>query len=96
MKVVILRSAIRDWESGSFFYEAQQPGLGRYFMDSLLAEIDTLSITGGVHRSVFGAHRSLAKIFPFAIYYSMTDDTVRVKAVLDCRRDPEWIKRRLP
>jgi len=49
----------------------------------------------GVHRQVHGAHRLLPRTFPFAIYYEITGDTADVKAVLDCRRDPSWIKHQL-
>lgn len=49
----------------------------------------------GVHRQVHGSCRLLGRIFPFAVYYVINDNTVDVKAVLDCRRDPQWIKRRL-
>jgi hypothetical protein len=45
----------------------------------------------GIHRKVFGMHRLLGRTFPFAIYYAVEGETVRVRAVLDCRRDPTWI-----
>lgn len=95
MKVVILPSAIEDLAQGCSFYEMQQPGLGDYFLDSLFTDIDSLALYAGIHRKVFGSHRLLAKTFPFAIYYSLEGDVVRVKAVLDCRRDPHWIRTRI-
>jgi plasmid stabilization system protein ParE len=95
VKVVILPSAIADLQLGFAFYEKQQPGLGDYFLDSLFADIDSLVHLAGIHRQILGAHRLLAKTFPFAIYYTMHADTVQVKAVLDCRRDPHWIKAKL-
>jgi hypothetical protein len=36
-----------------------------------------------------------AKRFPYAIYYTVEGATVSVVAVLDERRDPEWVKSRL-
>jgi hypothetical protein len=33
--------------------------------------------------------RMLSKRFPFAVYYRLEGDTVRIYAVLDCRRDPD-------
>ncbi|MDI6794613.1 MAG: hypothetical protein QME81_17390, partial [bacterium] len=33
--------------------------------------------------------------FPFAIYYRIDNNMVLVYAVLDCRRNPAWIKDRL-
>ena len=44
---------------------------------------------------VFGAHRALSRTFPFAIYYDVIGDTAHVKAVLDCRRAPKWIQKKL-
>lgn len=95
MKVEILPSAIADLALGFVFYEKQQTGLGDYFLDSLFADIDSLALHAGIHRKVFGSHRLLAKTFPFAIYYSVEKNRARVKAVLDCRRDPHWIQGKL-
>lgn len=77
---------------GFAFYESQQAGLGRYFLDSLSTDIDSLAHSGGIHRQVFGAHRLLSRLFPFAVYYDVVGDTAHVKAILDCRRDPKWIQ----
>jgi len=40
-------------------------------------------------------HWTLAKRFPYAIYYTLADDLVSVHAVLDCRQDPKRIEERL-
>ena len=93
MRIEILADAEGDLLAGYQFYERQAPGLGRYFRDSLFADIDALSVHGGVHAMIFGYHRSLSKRFPFAIYYRVEANTVRVHAVLDCRRRPSWIRR---
>jgi len=95
VKVEILPSAIADLALGFAFYEKQQPGLGDYYLDSLFADIDSLALHAGIHRKIFWSHRLLAKTFPFAIYYSVENNRARVKAVLDCRRDPHWIKAKL-
>ena len=95
MQVSILDAAEWDLEDGYRFYERQSPGLGSYFLDSLYSDIDSLSYFGGIHRLVFGHHRLLSKRFPFAVYYQTVEDVVIVKAVLDCRRSPSWIRERL-
>lgn len=41
----------------------------------------------------FGYHRMLSKRFPFALYYEVTEETTRVVAVLDMRRDPGGIQK---
>jgi len=48
-----------------------------------------------VHQVFFGFYRSLSRRFPFAIYYKVNGSVVQIYAVLDCRRDPVWIERRL-
>lgn len=95
MRVEILADAESDLLAGYQFYERQARDLGSYFRDSLFADIDALSVHGGVHAKVFGYHRSLSKRFPFAIYYRVEKGIVRVRAVLDCHRKPSWIRRRV-
>ena len=94
-RVQLLRRAAADLAAGQRFYEEQAVGLGRYFRDSLNSDLRSLLISAGVHRVVHGLHRSVSKRFPYAIFYSAEGDTVRVHAVLDCRRDPDALRRRL-
>ena len=95
MKIDILDEAESDLINGYRFYEAQTQGLGNYFLDSLSADIDSLQIYAGIHAKYFGFHRLLAKRFPFAVYYRVERQTAYVYAVLDCRRDPLWIQKKL-
>lgn len=37
----------------------------------------------------------LSKRFPFGIYYEVEEDVAYVYAILDLRRDPLWIRKRL-
>ena len=39
--------------------------------------------------------RLLSKRFPYAAYYDIDVQTIRIWAVLDCRQAPESIRRRL-
>lgn len=96
MKIRILKSAQEDLREGYWFYERQEVGLGDYFLDSLNADIESLKIYAGVHSKPFGKYyRLLAKRFPFAVYYRIQKKEVIVYAVLDCRRNPAWIRKRL-
>ncbi len=95
MRVRILRSAFEDLVAGRRFYDRRALGIGGYYFDSLFSEIDSLALFAGIHRVQFGFHRLLAKRFPFAIYYRVIDDEAVVFRVLDCRRDPNWIKNTL-
>jgi plasmid stabilization system protein ParE len=95
MKIEVLDEAQQDLMDGFRFYEKQSEGLGDYFLDSLFSDIDSLRIYAGIHAVHFGYHRLLSKRFPCAIYYRVKRKIVRVYAVLDCRRDPSWIRKRL-
>ena len=96
MNIRISEFARNDLVEGYFFYEKRQDGLGEYFLASLYADIEALRIYGGIHAKAHKAcHRALSKNFPFAIYYAVEGDDVRVRAVLDCRRNPIWIRRSL-
>ena len=96
MKIRILASASRDLIEGYRFYEKQAAGIGTYFLDSLYSDIDSLMISAGMHSVHFGRyHRLLSKRFPFAIYYRVEDQSVLVHAVLDCRRNTAWIRKKL-
>jgi hypothetical protein len=94
MKLEILDLAKNDLIEGYHFYQAQEPGLGSYFLDTLYSDIDSLRIFGGIHRKAYkNLHRSLSKRFPFAIYYTVEGETIRVRSVVDCRRNPSWIRK---
>lgn len=95
MTVVILEDAAADLEAGWRFYEACAAGVGDYFIDSLLSDLDLLVQYTDVHRVVFGLHRMLSRRFPFGIYYDIEHEMTYVYAILDMRRDPLWIRTEL-
>ena len=89
MKIVLTRSAERDLQDGHAFYERQASGVGDYFLDSLFADIDALVLYAGIHPKPDGRfHRTLAKRFPYAVYYQLDGELVTIVAILDCRRNP--------
>jgi len=96
MKIKILKSAREDLKEGFHFYELQQGGLGSYFLESLSSDIESLKLFAGIHSIHFKKyHRLFSKRFPFAVYYRIEEDEIRVYAVIDCRKDPAWIRKKL-
>jgi plasmid stabilization system protein ParE len=94
--IQISGDALDDLGDGFHFYEAQEPGLGDYFLSQLRADIDGLKITAGIHRQAHKhLHRLLSRRFPYAIYYEFEEGRALVIAVVDCRRDPAWIESHL-
>ena len=47
--IQILGAAQRDLIRGYRSYERQASGVGRYFMDTLYSEIESLGINAGIH-----------------------------------------------
>ena len=93
--VFLHEAALSDLEEGKAFYEGLETGVGSYFRDSLIADLESLKFFAGIHAKHFGFYRMLAKRFPFAIYYDITDTEVTVYAVLDMRREPSWNRENL-
>ena len=64
-RIRILAPARRDLTAGYRFYEKQAEGIGRYFLDTLYSDIESLWISAGVHAVCFDRyHRLLSKRFP--------------------------------
>ena len=66
MTVVVLEDAAEDIESGRQFYELREPGIGDYFVESILSDISSLILYAGIHASHCGFQRMLSKRFRLA------------------------------
>ncbi|MGA2245254.1 MAG: type II toxin-antitoxin system RelE/ParE family toxin [Verrucomicrobiota bacterium] len=96
MKIEILSLAEQDLLDGNLFYERQTAGLGNYFLENIYLDIETLKHFAGIHLKPHrNIYRLLSKKFPFAIYYTIENNTSFIHAEVDYRRNPEWIKRHL-
>src|SRR5258705_1912006 len=96
MRLQILEFDRNDLIEGFYFYENKEKELGDYFLANLYSDIESLKVFGGIHRKAYREfHRALSKRFPFAIYYTVEVDMIRIRAVVDCRRRPSWIRRHL-
>ena len=95
MVVKIEECAELNLLDGFWFYEDQEPSMGEYFLTKIREEILELADCAGVHRQRHGFHFCPARRFPHGFYYRISSETVKVYAVLDCRRSPRWIRRQL-
>lgn len=94
-RILISEEAFADLNDGFLFYDLQERGLGDYFIASLRADIEGLRITAGTHRLISGFYRALSRTFPYGIFYTTSDNEITIWAVLDLRRDPDWLRTRL-
>ena len=95
MTINVLDSAEEDILHAMHFYEQQSYGLGSYYLDSIMSDIESLYIYAGIHMKIWSHHRLLSKRFPYSIYYKVDDETIFVHAVLDNRREPSLTQGRL-
>jgi hypothetical protein len=54
--VVVLQEAGDDLAAGRTFYDQMESGVGDYFWDSLIADIESLSIFAGIHTRKYGLY----------------------------------------
>lgn len=94
-ELLVLEQVAIDLQHGKRFYDNSQEGIGDYFFDSIIADIESLKLYGGIHSKQFGLYRMLAKRFPYAIYYDVSETAIIVIAVLDLRRDPINLRKQL-
>ena len=92
--VIAIDQVQYDLDDGEAFYNLSEPGVGTYFRDCLISDIESLVLYAGIHSKHNGFYRMLSKRFPYAIYYDIKDVTAIVVAVLDMRRNPAWLKRK--
>ena len=89
--IIALEEVSFDLKIAEEFYEKQNKGLGGYFRDSILSDIESLWLYGGTHSRVFEVYRLLSKRFPYGIYYELQENIVIVVAILDLRQNPHNI-----
>lgn len=80
------------------FYERQQPGLGRRFLEAVAEAIRRIQAHPSMHRMVSGTWRQCrVGRFPFGIIYRVTDRRIAIVAVMHLRRRPGyWQHRHMP
>ncbi len=94
-ELLVLEQVAFDLQQGKQFYDDNQQGIGDYFFDSIVTDIESLRLYAGIHSKQFGLYRMPAKRFPVAIYYDVSETAIIVIAVLDLRRNPAWLRKQL-
>lgn len=84
-----------DVEAAFNWYETEEAGLGLEFLRELRGAYNKILERPLGHQELRSEiRRALTRRFPYAVYFSVENDTIIVVAVLHTARDPaEWQRR---
>ncbi|MDP1673998.1 MAG: type II toxin-antitoxin system RelE/ParE family toxin [Burkholderiales bacterium] len=95
LRVVFRRAARDELVEAATWYGRQGPGLGEEFVREIEQSIQAAASAPQRHPAVFGdIRRTVARRFPFAVYFRVRSDTLVVLAVFHGRRNPVIWQRR--
>lgn len=78
-----------ELEKATFYYERRSPGLGANFLDEFESTLRRILEAPERSRLIRGDSRKLNfRRFPYAVVYTVTGDTIYIKAVMSLHRRP--------
>lgn len=95
MKFYFHELAEKEFENAVVFYEDCRRGLGREFAQEVYATIERIVQYPGAGSSLSkNTRRCLVNRFPFGVIYQIKSEYLRIIAVADLRRLPNyWLNR---
>jgi hypothetical protein len=95
MRVIRHPEVPQELEAAALWYEERQPGLGGDFLEEYQATLRLILNEPERWHKIRGDNRKLNfHRFPSAIIYSIENDGLYIKAVMDLRRRPFYWKNR--
>jgi len=96
LRIVFRRAAKSEFEDAAVWYEAQRPGLGEEFTIEIEQALTRAAAAPERYPVVFGdVRRTVARRFPFSVYFRTRTDAMVVIAVFHGRRNPVIWQRRV-
>ena len=96
LRVVFRRAAKGEFERAAVWYDEQRPGLGEEFIHEIEQAVTQAAAASQRFPVVFGdIRRTVARRFPFCVYFRVRGDALIVLAVFHGRRDPTIWQRRV-
>jgi plasmid stabilization system protein ParE len=94
-RVSFHRLAERELNETALYYEGESPGLGIKFLDEIELYIDGIFANPNAGQKVRGeVRRRIRRKFPYGILYSVKDDAIRILAIMNLKRKPNyWVGR---
>lgn len=94
LAVRLTELAVSDLAQAFQWYEEQKPDLGYRFMARVDEALDQIALNPALYAPVIGsAQRVLVEQFPYALYYTISEDAI-VIACLHGKRDAQLARSR--
>lgn len=92
----LFAEAQAEIDEAAAYYDNQQQGLGKQFIESVYTAIKLTVSTPLIGAKIYqDTRRVFIKRFPYAIIYLPTDDEIIILAVMHSRRHPDYWKNRM-
>ena len=96
MRLIVRPEAEADLLQAFAWYEDQQPGLGRAFMEEVsrsLESIEQRPLSFVIVETP--SRRAMTRRFPYALFFVVGDEAISVVAAFHMARNPEALSQRL-
>ena len=88
--------AMAEADAAAQFYEEQQPGLGRRFVDALSDAITRIRRNPQLYRRVSGNMKKCRMLrFPYGVIFRDQEECLEIIAVMHLKRKPGYWKSRV-
>jgi plasmid stabilization system protein ParE len=95
LRVVFRRAAKSEFEDAAVWYDEQRMGLGEEFVVEIEQAVAKAAAAPQRYPVVFGdIRRTVARRFPFSVYFRVRPNELVVLAVFHARRNPTIWQRR--
>lgn len=95
LRIVYRRAAQAEFEEAAVWYDERRPGLGEEFIIEIEQAVPRAATAPLRYPAVFrDIRRTVARRFPYSIYFRTRDNALIVLAVFHGRRDPLIWQRR--
>ena len=95
-RIVFRRAARSEFEDAAVWYEEQRVGLGEEFIIEIEQALANAAAAPQRYPVVFGdVRRTVARRFPYSVYFRVRSDVLVVLAVFHGRRNPVIWQRRI-
>ena len=96
MRLKIHSEALAEYEAAAVNLSEQREELGLRFVECVEASLQVIEADPERHPFFKeDVRRSLTRVFPFAVLYTIEPDFIHVIAITHCAREPGYWKKRL-